>query len=312
MNFCSPITRQCGKRAGCPTRLRPRAAGFTLVELLVVITIIGILIALLLPAVQAAREAARRLQCANNLKQIGLALHNYHQALGSFPPGAANALGKDVTGLFVFLLPYLEQQAIYDQIQPLQSVYSGTNLQMGKQCPACLQCPSDGRQPSDPLSAELLTTNYAGVMGPGRDDDFVELEQSLCGNQATDGPFYPWSSTRISDIRDGSSNTLAVGERVYSLRVWTRGACDNTYICVASAKNVTWPINSDPKVLCYSDCTSGRTCLFNDLYFGSAHPGGAQFAFADGSVHFLGETIEFEVYEDLATINGGEQTKWTP
>ena len=149
-------------------------------------------------------------------------------------------------------------------------------------------------------------------MGPGRDGDVVELEQSLCGNQATDGPFYPWSSTRIRDIQDGSSNTLAVGERLYELRVWTRGACDAGHICVASAKNVVWPINSDPDVVCYNDCPAGRTCLFNDLCFGSRHPGGAHFAFADGSVHFVSETINFETYEHLATIAGGEVDRWSP
>ena len=296
-----------------------RNAGFTLVELLVVITIIGILIALLLPAVQAAREAARRLQCANNLKQLGLALHNYHQALGSFPTGAAWADGPDTRASWhVLVLPYLEQQSLYERLDQTQSMYDGENLELGKQIPHIFTCPSDGRQPTDPYKPESQsrTTNYLGVMGAGRNGNVVDLNDGSCGDYYTDGVFFPYSRTRIADIRDGSSNTLAVGERIYELRLWTKGAyydgTPDNHVCIFASKNIRWPMNSDPEVLCYRNCPGERTCLFNNLYFGSRHPGGAQYVFADGSVHFLSETINFQVYQDLATTNGGEVSNWSP
>ena len=227
-------------------------------------------------------------------------------------PGAANALNKDVTGLFAFLLPYLEQAALYERIESVNSVYSGSNREVGKVLLTGLVCPSAGQQPTDPLGSEgeLHTTNYAGVMGPGRDGRIAALEQSLCGNQANDGVFYPWSSTRVTDIRDGSSNTIAIGERLHELRVWTRGSCDVPgspgRMCVASAKNITWPMNSDPKVVCYADCPGARTCLFNDLFFGSRHPGGVNVSLLDGSVRFVSDTIEWATWQALATSEGNE------
>jgi len=294
-----------------------RNTGFTLVELLVVITIIGILIALLLPAVQAAREAARRMQCANNLKQFGLALHNYHQAMGRFPPGASWAAGSGGMGLglHVFILPYIEQQAVYDELYETENAY---HVPLGQQVADVFTCPSDGKHPYDRFSPEMKwrTTNYRGIAGAGRDGNLVPLGDSQCGDYYTDGVFFPYSHTRITDILDGSSNTMAVGEATFELRLWTKGAffegSPEDKVCVFTAKNIRWPMNSDPEVLCYMDCTGSRTCLFNDSYFGSRHPGGAQFAFADGSTHFISETIDFIVFQDLATIDGGEVNEWSP
>jgi len=293
--------------------------GFTLVELLVVITIIGILISLLLPAVQAAREAARRVQCANNLKQLGLALHIYHELLGAFPPGTAweiDAMNARM-GLHVFLLPYLEQENLYSQLERERPVYEGLNREFGETTLEVFVCPSDGKQPVDPFPPggyQWHTTNYVGVMGPGRDGKLVDLEDSHCGDYSLDGMFYPYSGTRVADVLDGTSNTLAIGERTYQLRAWIKGgyyiSSFKEYVCVYAAKNVRWPLNSDPDVLCYWDCPEPWPCLFNDLYFGSRHPGGAQFTFVDGSVHFIMETIDFQVYQDLATIAGGELNGW--
>ena len=149
-----------------------------------------------------------------------------------------------------------------------------------------------------------------GVMGAGRPGKVIDLEDSQCGDYYTDGMFYLDSRTRIADIRDGTSNTLAIGERIYQLRTWTKGAYYvgslEEKVCIFTSKNIRWPMNSDTDVLYYIGNNKENSCLFNDLYFGSRHPGGAQFCFADGSVHFIGETINLDVYRNMATIAGGE------
>ena len=291
--------------------------GFTLVELLVVIAIIGILIALLLPAVQAAREAARRMHCSNNLKQWGLALLNYHEAHGHFPPGAT--WGPDASKIgwsgHAFLLPYLELGSTFDQMKLENYSTDFVNRTIPEETPAVFACPSDGTDQTDRIAqtwkVEWWNTNYVGVMGSGQDGKHSSGSHTSCGAYNTDGVLYPRSEVSIRDITDGTSQTLAFGERTYDLRSWVKGAYGGqpgstpASGCVFSTKNVTYPINSDPTIYCYKDCPGGRTCMFNDLFFGSRHPGGSQFVFADGSVQFVSESIDFQVYQDLGSRNDG-------
>ena len=205
---------------------RRRRLGFTLIELLVVIAIIAILIALLLPAVQQAREAARRTQCKNNLKQIGLALHNYHDTFGTFPPtqimtyyggpGFSNPLPRNHTWISM-ILPYFDQSPLYNQINfslPIwddtgSGIFSGPQMTTdGKSIPGTiipgLLCPSDpGFGGSTAISHGLAHTNYAGNMG---------WDWWWRGPDVHSGPFQNQGMTRIRDITDGTSNTVIVGE----------------------------------------------------------------------------------------------------
>jgi prepilin-type N-terminal cleavage/methylation domain-containing protein/prepilin-type processing-associated H-X9-DG protein len=264
-------------------------AGFTLVELLVVIAIIGILIALLLPAVQAAREASRRTSCRNNLKQLGLALHHYHDTYKSFPMGTNIHRSSSCYGLswHVYLLPFVEEQDIYAQINPEAGPCGEGGVPNFTGVPI-FRCPS----------SELAQgkTNYAGTAGARKLKD----QHPSCGDYATDGVLYPLSHTRIKHVADGTSHTLLVGERIYGVDYWMYGASfrkvrEEEQTCMKAVKNVVYPLNTDQRV--------DRE---NDFFFGSEHPGGAQFTYTDGHVGFINETINFTVYQDLSTKSGGE------
>ncbi len=302
-------------------------SGFTLVELLVVIAIIGILIALLLPAVQAAREAARRSQCTNNLKQLALALHNYHDSFKSFPSGwiktpTSNA-GNDqnMWGWTALILPFVEQQPLHDQIKPGTNQFeslanalwvangSGTSLGVLSQPVAAFRCPSDvgpvSNQNRDrfPFSAgagsgRVATSNYIAATASWRiesnNNNAPNCNPSI--NQRW-GIFQQNGDTKFRDITDGTSNVIALGERRW------RKKMDNGNIYTIGAANLfgvrranTNPHRADqvgcgcPKI--NLDVWASRTDA--DEGFSSEHPGGAQFALADGSVRFISETIQFD------------------
>jgi prepilin-type N-terminal cleavage/methylation domain-containing protein len=236
----------------------PARRGFTLIELLVVIAIIGILIGLLLPAVQKVRETASRLSCVNNLKQIGLALHNYHDTIGSFPPGYVdgdkpppNTPDQDVGpgwGWASFTLPFLEQDNVYSQINFSQGVGVGSNVAICQQPLKVFQCPSDPNQQTcviynwntytsaNPPTLLLAHSNYLGCNGweecfnnaggaaqdqngTGPGSDGLLGPSGLAG----DGLFYRNSNNRFANITDGTSNTIIVGERcsTHSPSTWT-------------------------------------------------------------------------------------------
>ena len=297
-----------------------RRGAFTLVELLVVITIIALLIALLLPAVQAAREASRRIQCGNNLKQIGLALQTYHDALGSFPAGHSIGIpnqcssGGDCRGnlMYVALLPYLELGHIeshYDYSAKWGwANWSGPYNSM--QIPV-YQCPSDYRSKQYPSMRD-----YFGVTG-GK----TRTATNYKGDLFYDGLFTinHWHSA--SEITDGTSNTLAVGESVHVAFLglgtgygtaqggpvgWDQGGnCALSDNCGPGVQSVGRDLR-DAKYAINSSLLPMANNLENNAPFGSFHGGGAQFTFADGHVAFLTDTIDMETYRALATFAGGE------
>jgi prepilin-type N-terminal cleavage/methylation domain-containing protein/prepilin-type processing-associated H-X9-DG protein len=296
-----------------------RRSGFTLVELLVVIAIIGILIALLLPAVQAAREAARRMQCNNNLRQMGLAFHAYHDAVGVFPaiPDISDTDDGNWLGWEVDLLPYYEQGSLLEQVD-LVSYPNGTpqNIALARRIvPACQQCPSS----EEYLNWSGIGSSYASIMGSGafRGTKYQDRPEGWCGDCSADGIMAPGITRRVRDITDGTSNTLALGERLYWRGGWLLSlVTSGNHRCVLHAKNIRYSINSDPNQVGYywgdADAPAGAAkCVeYNDTWFGSSHPGGANFMMADGSTHFFNEMIEFSLFADLGSVDGGEVLDW--
>ena len=315
-------------------------SGFTLVELLVVIAIIGILIALLLPAVQAAREAARRSQCTNNLKQCGLGLHNYNDTYKILPPGAfyggtvADGIGFRGS-LLTRILPFVEQEALYDMFdfrtstdnQVASTAFSDGNTLLTSVAIPVFLCPSDnsfrklGSTPS-----QVSVANYHGSMGPtnsmSNNSGCSCTEVSVWSaysrkspNTAADNPAgvftrLGWSyQCAFQDVRDGLSNTIFMGE----VRVDCSGHVRNGW-----SRSNRWgmytqiPINYDS---CYESQAAAEAdgmtgcnarCNWNtEVGFKSLHPGGANFLFGDGSVHFLPETIDHWMYQYLGDKDDG-------
>ena len=303
-----------------PAAARP-LRGFTLVELLVVIAIIGILIALLLPAVQAAREAARRSQCLNNLKQIGLALHNYHDAHKAFPyggdvdtPGASQR-----PGFYVDLMPYFEEAAVADQLDLSEGINSNTNQAVLRSLALdVLVCPSaeptTDRYTTD---ASYVATNYVAVGGAGRSGN-QDPRGSLagCAWYGTDGFMVPEKTHAFKKITDGTSQTFAFGERIYEIRAWVKGtqgpSGGGSAGCLANIKSLVYGITNDHTTLGYyandPERPSGdnRLIPFNHLPFGSNHPAGAHFLYVDGHVDFVTDDTPPVILRNLATIDGGE------
>ncbi len=300
------------------TGLRRRPHGFTLVELLVVIAIIGILIALLLPAVQAAREAARRINCANNLKQMGLALHNYADSHKSFPSGADSAWCYSI---FVHLMPYMEQDVLYDQIDFTVPSVNVTDDIRDKVIPA-LVCPSFTADPvmNDPTYSYLrgAITTYQGVGGAyyQADDASGKYDGSFYGSLPKNGMFGWNLKRRMGDVSDGLSNTLAIGEFAIVgdngtatngfYRPWVVGAYygGGTQIASYSSKVARFRFGLARDRDDVSGSIDGAP--FNHLPMFSPHPSGCHFAAADGSVHFLVDDMELNLYLNMATCNGGE------
>jgi len=312
------------KRVAFSRALPRNRRAFTLVELLVVIAIIGILIGLLLPAVQSAREAARRTSCTNNLKQMMLAGLNYHDAYKVFPTSATfHADHSDASfGLHFALLPYIEQQNLADSVGQAVILAQLENQALQALFLDIYYCPSHEVGPEDHTADGYGTTTYFGVTGAGR-SALRDLENGHCGDFFTDGVFFPYGHVGIRHITDGTSQTLAIGERIYQLRTFFAGAWYNgnpetpdgfsnrDKVCSYAAKNMRWGITTPEEVGHYVSSQSApagapRTILFNDLFWGSDHPGGLNFALTDGSVHFVEDSIDLLVLANMATRAGGE------
>ncbi|MCA9268922.1 MAG: DUF1559 domain-containing protein [Planctomycetales bacterium] len=311
-------------------------SAFTLVELLVVIAIIGILVALLLPAVQSAREAARRMQCKNNLKQIGLALHTYESANGNFPWGSRDCCSPSNPeawgGIWTTLiLSQLEQQALFDKIdftkhtKDLPQDVLDTTLQV-------YICPSDGkasaavfkdRYPHNPTQAAGLW--YTASMGPTQPDQ-CPFCSDAANNKAGQPPVYCCQgnnfgtraglgygdgsgvgmfsryrkTTSVADVKDGLSNTLMIGETLPSQCTFI-----SMFAVNFNVSPTTIPINTFE-----SDGPGGQhspgTSWWTTSGFKSRHSGGVNFCLGDGSVHFLSDDIDYRLYNELGTIAGRE------
>jgi prepilin-type N-terminal cleavage/methylation domain-containing protein/prepilin-type processing-associated H-X9-DG protein len=307
--------------------------GFTLIELLVVIAIIGILIALLLPAVQKVREAANRTKCANNLKQIALACHNFHDTYNSLPSGTDTHTPADTPpdyhtwwSWLAQVLPYVEQQNLYKQADdfahgllgvPLPTCY--TNPWGPPSNPAQYQviptyvCPSDNR--------ELIATYAPGQ--PGQDPTLDVAFTGYLGNNGTnfqtrDGVLYANSTVAFKDITDGLSNTLLAGERPPSEDLvfgwWFDGAGQSG----TGSSDVVLGVRELNRTQGYGTCFRGPYMfkqgdlnnLCDQFHFWSLHSGGANFLFCDGSVHFIPYTAD-NLLPAMATRAGGEPVEFT-
>jgi prepilin-type N-terminal cleavage/methylation domain-containing protein/prepilin-type processing-associated H-X9-DG protein len=276
---------------------RSRRNALTLIELLVVIAIIGVLIGLLLPAVQKVREAASRLKCKNNLKQIGLALHSYHDRTGSFPPGYVSKVaqnggdGGPGWGWAAHILPELEQDNLYRQIPFNRSLLEPVSAAVRVQGLKVFLCPSDDHigtftvvdEAGTPL-VDVAHGNYVGNFG----NNEIETNPG-----AGNGVFFRNSRVRFADITDGTSNTLMVGERSSNLSkaTWT-GAVPKAEESAALVLGTADHRPNDP------------AAHIEDFW--SRHVQGVNFLFADGSVRNIANGISPAVWAAIATRAGGE------
>lgn len=280
--------------------------GFTLVELLVVIAIIGILVALLLPAVQAARESSRRSQCANNLKQIGIALHQYHDRLKCFPAGYITAVATDGTelgpgwGWASYLLSGLEQSPLQGQINWGLDISTNANQAPRTTVFPIYLCPSDAAQLKftvDMTTTDVAYGNYVAVNGN------LGVSDAAATN---DGCFLRDHWMRMAEIRDGLSNTLFIAERSKTMS-WTTWVGAVTGGDVPSIRDPTSAEASAALVLghCGPHIPNNPEVTDADA-LSSAHPDLVNFLYADGSVHIITNGIAVEIYDALATRAGGE------
>jgi prepilin-type N-terminal cleavage/methylation domain-containing protein/prepilin-type processing-associated H-X9-DG protein len=315
-------------------RKTDRPSGFTLIELLVVIAIIAVLVGLLLPAVQKVREAANRLQCSNNLKQIGLAMHNYHDAQLALPGNVRpSSVGTVRVRWTTVLLPYYEQDNLRRAYDLTKNWSDPANVPLTSQRLKVLECPSspaperlDGAPENNWVGAVAIS-DYAGIYGI----DPRLLSLGLV-DKAGDGIVSKTKPVKFADVPDGLSNTLYITEsagkpNLWRLRQkiadasptnrvngggWSRPASEIPFLVGSSTDGATLP---GP---CAINCTNGEDIRgqYPHPYYGvdgtgqvyGFHTGGVNALFADGSVHFINQSIDIRVFARLVTRNGGEAT----
>lgn len=308
---------------------RVKKRGFTLVELLVVIAIIGVLVSLLLPAVQAARAAARRMQSQNNLKQMGLAMHNRHDALGTLPPGYQASYPNQPAPIVdaapgwawpVYLLPYLEQSTVYNQMRLDAPCWDASNSGVVKTNLSVFICPgAPNQEPTinvkDDGGATLAVFGRSHYLANNGQDETWGYEMANYSTLEGVGPFYRNSKVRLAEVTDGLSNTIFVGEHT--------SVSDKTWVGVIPG-SVSCPIDpyhfpfaeceeGPTLVLCHSGPTadeadiiyppSSRICRVCNMY---GPWNGGQVLMGDGSVRFIPSTINVLTFAALSSMKSGE------
>jgi prepilin-type N-terminal cleavage/methylation domain-containing protein len=315
------------RRGGRPQSV---GCGFTLIEVLVVIAVVGVLVALLLPAVQQARESARRTACRNNLKNIALALHNYHDTYGSFPFG----FDAHETLWSAMLLPQLEHAPMYNTLIFQESGPGQWDADSANEKAACTliavyRCPSMAvpehidDNPSGSIMQGRVPVSYracsgsngwsdaAGTIPPGAPPGAVALD-----SLELNGAFYGDSRIRLADVLDGSSNTILVGES-YTDPFYAKDGQNMDYWQLGAPETGTWTPggvggtefseglgSTGPRMNSRLDLSVPGAVM--EISFGSYHSGGAMFCLGDGSARFIAETVELDVYRSLGSRNGRE------